>query len=236
VVRLQPGDAETRQRLAEVEKEKKAIDFSKAISVDIEAGSIEKKFGDIDSMAVSDSYMGPRFEGHVTLDFVKQLLEWQRGQKTLDRKYLLLIMRAAKLIFEKQPPIVSVKIEEGAKITVCGDIHGQYYDLLHVLDVNGLPSPKNMYLWNGDFVDRGSFSVECITLLLAFKCLYPDSVYLSRGNHETNDMNHAYGFEGEVVAKHSELVFKYFAEVFNAIPIGNLIQEKILVIHGGFKL
>ena len=90
-----------------------------------------------------------------------------------------------------------------------------------------------MYLWNGDFVDRGSFSVECVLTLFAFKWLYPNAVFLSRGNHETDDMNRAYGFEGECKHKYSEAMFKLFSDIFNAVPLGNLIQEKILVVHGG---
>jgi serine/threonine-protein phosphatase 5 len=63
--------------------------------------------------------------------------------------------------------------------------------------------------------------------------LYPKAMFLSRGNHETDDMNKVYGFEGEVKAKYSNVMFKLFSEIFNAIPLGNLIGNKILVIHGG---
>lgn len=72
---------------------------------------------------------------------------------------------------------------------VCGDVHGQFYDLLNVWEMNGLPSLDNPYLFNGDFVDRGSFSVEVILSLLAFKCLMPDAMFMSRGNHESKNMN-----------------------------------------------
>ncbi len=116
----------------------------------------------------------------------------------MHKKYLFKILIACKEYFESRPSLEDVVIPEHSKITVCGDIHGQYYDLLNIFDMNGLPSPSNMYLFNGDFVDRGSFSVECIVALFAFKLLYPTGMYLSRGNHETDDMNRVYGFEGEV--------------------------------------
>lgn len=112
-----------------------------------------------------------------------------KDQKKLHTKYAYKIMVRAFELFKSCGPIVDIAIPSDGKITVCGDIHGQYYDLLNIFELNGLPSPTNYYLFNGDFVDRGSFSVECILALLAFKVLYPEAMHLSRGNHETNDMN-----------------------------------------------
>jgi serine/threonine-protein phosphatase 5 len=81
----------------------------------------------------------------------------------------------------KQPSLVDVKIPDDGKFTVCGDIHGQFYDLMNIFERNGLPSEKNPYLFNGDFVDRGSFSVECIFTLFGFKLLFPNHFFMSRG-------------------------------------------------------
>jgi serine/threonine-protein phosphatase 5 len=107
---------------------------------------------------------------------------------------------------------------------------GQFYDLLHLFSLTGPPSPTHLLLFNGDFVDRGSWSVEVALTLFAYKWLYPNRVFLNRGNHETSDMNSAsaratstcsdhptnwpsrltalaevYGFEGEVKHKHGEV-------------------------------
>lgn len=101
----------------------------------------------------------------------------------------------------KQPSLVDINVPEDAKFTICGDIHGQFYDLMNIFKINGLPSPTNPYLFNGDFVDRGSFSVECIFTLFGFKLLYPDSFFLSRGNHESYNMNQMYGFSGNTQRK-----------------------------------
>ena len=103
---------------------------------------------------------------------------------------------------------------------VCGDTHGQFYDLLNIFEnVRGWPAPNNPYLFNGDYVDRGSFSVEVVTTLFAYKLLYPNSFFLSRGNHEGKQMNKMYGFEGEVKHKYDESVMTLFTETFNWLPL-----------------
>ena len=128
-----------------------------------------------------------------------------------------------------QPSLVDVPIPEGTKFTVCGDIHGQFFDLMNIFALNGLPSPENPYLFNGDFVDRGSFSVECIFVLFGFKLLYPDSFFMSRGNHESENMNKMYGFEGEVKAKYSSNMCELFTEVYNWLPLSHCLGGKVLV-------
>lgn len=80
---------------------------------------------------------------------------------------------------------------------------GQFFDLMELFRLSGHPSEKHKYLFNGDFVDRGSWSTEIALLLYAYKWLRPSSFYINRGNHETDDMNRAYGFEGECKAKYN---------------------------------
>ena len=99
--------------------------------------------------------------------------------------------------------------------------------------MNGWPNEENHYLFNGDFVDRGSFSFEVVMTLFTLKCLFPNTFHLIRGNHETDDMNKMYGFEGEVKAKHSDTMYKAFSEVFCALPLSAVINKKIFVTHGG---
>jgi len=128
---------------------------------------------------------------------------------------------------------VTPELPRRGTFSVCGDTHGQFYDLIHIFELNGLPSPNNPYLFNGDFVDRGPFSLETVTTLLALKLLYPDHVHLLRGNHESRVMNNLYGFEAEVKAKYTEMEFDLFEEVFQALPLAAVLERKVLILHGG---
>lgn len=101
---------------------------------------------------------------------------------------------------------------------------GQFYDVLHLFSLTGYPTDKHCLLMNGDLVDRGSWSIEVILTAFAFKCklydswfrprltnhpgLYPNRMYINRGNHETKEMNRTYGFEGEAKHKHGEQTYK----------------------------
>ncbi|XP_035205647.1 serine/threonine-protein phosphatase 5-like, partial [Stegodyphus dumicola] len=184
--------------------------------------------------AIEDCYNGPNLEnGQVTLEFMRNLMETYREGKKLHRRYAYQILLDVKALFEQTPTMVEVTIPGDSKFTVCGDIHGQYYDLLNIFEMNGLPSESNPYLFNGDFVDRGSFSVECIFTLFGFKLLYPNHFFMSRGNHESQTMNQMYGFEGEVKAKYSAQMADLFTEVYNWLPLCHLLNNRVLVMHGG---
>ena len=186
-------------------------------------------------MEVESDYSGPRLpdDGRVTLDFMTEMMEWFKSQKKLHRKYAYRIVMDAKVVFESLPTLVDIEVPDENKFTVCGDIHGQYFDLLNVFQLNGLPSLDNPYLFNGDFVDRGSFSVECILVLFGFKLLFPQHFHMARGNHESQTMNQMYGFEGEVKAKYSPQMYDLFTEVFNLLPLAHCINNRVLVMHGG---
>ena len=105
--------------------------------------------------------------------------------------------------------------------------------MLEIFRLNGFPTKDHWYLFNGDFVDRGSWSTEVALRLYAYKWLYPTHFFLNRGNHESDDMNRMYGFEGECRAKYSERVFRLFSESFSALPLATLIGGKYFVLHGG---
>ena len=120
-------------------------------------------------------------------------------------------------------------------LTICGDTHGQYFDLLHIFSppVAAWPSPSNAFLFNGDFVDRGVYSFEVIITLLAIKLAEPQSMHLLRGNHETTDMNAAYGFEKQILDKYDWEVLRAFRAVFSALPVCAVVEDRVFVVHGG---
>lgn len=160
-------------------------------------------------------------------------MEYQKGQKNLHKKYVSMMIKKAQEIFEKCKSLVDVTVPDEGEITVCGDIHGQYYDLLNIFEINGAPSTENPYLFNGDFIDRGSFSCEVITTLLAWKICLPDHFFMSRGNHETKNLNKLYGFEGEVKAKYDLKTYDLFNELFQFLPLCHCINKKVFTTHGG---
>lgn len=142
-----------------------------------------------------------------------------------------------KMLCNKARPIFleqSMLLELEAPIKVCGDIHGQFTDLLRLFEYGGFP-PEANYLFLGDYVDRGKQSIETICLLLAYKIQYPENFFILRGNHESAGINRIYGFYDECKRRYSIKLWKVFSDAFNCLPAAALIDEKILCMHGGLS-
>ena len=136
----------------------------------------------------------------------------------------------AREVFLQQPMLV----ETTAPLVICGDTHGQFYDLLKIFEVCGFP-PNKRYLFLGDYVDRADQSIETICLLLCYKIKFPTDFYLLRGNHEDSSINRIYGFYDECKRRYTPRLWKTFAGVFNCMPVSALVEQQILCMHGGIS-
>lgn len=183
VCKMQPNNKDAREKYDQTVKEHRLRQFQMCLGYESQKVSIN-----VEDIAVEASYAGPRLEkstDEIDSKWVESLMKWQKDQKVLHKKYACMIIQSAKEIFEKNKSMVDIQRGDEEEITVCGDIHGQYYDLLNIFEINGIPSKANPYVFNGDFIDRGSFSVEVIVCMLSWKVCYPNHFFMSRGNHET---------------------------------------------------
>ena len=142
-----------------------------------------------------------------------------------------------KFLIDKSLPIIKEQkmlVELEAPLHVCGDIHGQYYDLLRIFEHCGYPGEYN-YLFLGDYVDRGKQSLETVCLLLCYKIKFPEKVTLLRGNHESSVTNRIYGFYDECKRRYNVRLWRSFTDLFNWLPVAAIIDEKILCMHGGLS-
>lgn len=235
VAQRKPNDKDAQAKLKLCEKIVREAAFAAAI--ESEHNLPISATIDVDSIVVDPSYSGPKLPEDLSTtpaEFLTELMDHFKRGKLLHRKYVIRILLAMKNLFSSLPSLLRLPAPYGhSSITVCGDTHGQFYDVCHIFRINGMPSKTNPYLFNGDFVDRGSFSFEVVMTLFAMKLVYPDSVHLLRGNHESKNMNKIYGFEGEVKHKYDETVMQLFTEVFNWLPLAAVIHDKVLVLHGG---
>ncbi|OHT12397.1 Serine/threonine-protein phosphatase PP1-alpha [Tritrichomonas foetus] len=158
---------------------------------------------------IGKKYAIPKFEESVLVDLCHSSIEALKMQKPL--------------------------LELTAPIYVIGDIHGNIFDLIRIFIIAN-PPPTSRFLFLGDYVDRGQFSIEVVTLLLTLQIVYPEHIYLIRGNHEFECVNSFYGFKDEC-SKHysSKSLYDEFNTVFSYLPLAAIINKQIFCVHGGLS-
>ena len=141
------------------------------------------------------------------------------------------LITKAKEIFAEEGVVAEVP----APVTICGDTHGQLWDLIELFRVGG-PSPDTNYLFLGDYVDRGYYSVEVVTLLFALKVRWPNRIHLLRGNHESRQITQVYGFYDECLRKYGDAsVWTLFTDCFDYLPLTACVDNSFFCMHGGLS-
>ena len=152
----------------------------------------------------------------------KLLRDHLKKEGKLEKADILELIKQFQNTVKNEP--VMLKLQD--PVTVVGDIHGQFYDLLKLLDLGGNPE-KTKYLFLGDYVDRGSFSIECAILLIAIKLNFKSTINMLRGNHECRQMTSFFNFKQECEVKYDKEVYDRFMDAFDCLPLSCLINEKL---------
>ncbi|KAF9010505.1 phosphoprotein phosphatase [Cyathus striatus] len=224
VLAIEPKNESVRAQMVSTQKLIRRIEFEKAIEVEDEKDAVQRCLEMIaeGGCEVDKAYTGPKLEEengryNITHQFIKDMIEWFKSGKTLPKRYVWEIVIGAYYAFASEQSLVTVDLQEGVTCDVIGDVHGQFYDMLHLYSLTDEPNENHYLLMNGDLVDRGSWSIEVILTAFAYKWLYPKFMYINRGNHEAKDMNRSYGFEGEAKHKHGEQSYK-------TVPLATLVS------------
>ncbi|KAG2485825.1 hypothetical protein HYH03_015408 [Edaphochlamys debaryana] len=157
----------------------------------------------------------------------------------LSADQLVAMLKAAEALLAAEPTLVELNFPETdvqPEVLVFGDTHGHYVDVSAMLDALGPPGPSRVYVFNGDYVDRGSWAVELLALLVALKLAAPKHVVLLRGNHESSTCTKYYGYSQEVRAKYdkqSKFVYAASKKLFSVMPLAALVQNSTIIMHGG---
>mmetsp|Transcript_28672 Transcript_28672/g.52215 ORF Transcript_28672/g.52215 Transcript_28672/m.52215 type:complete len:415 (+) Transcript_28672:81-1325(+) len=134
----------------------------------------------------------------------------------------------------------STIVEATAPAKIFGDIHGHFRDMLLLLHDFGFPTGHGpTYIFNGDWVDRGSHQLEVVALVLALKLAYPNQIVLLRGNHEERELNQHMGEKGfyshcqQRLGGNGDKVFDRMHGCFEVLPLGCVVADRAFVVHGG---
>lgn len=152
----------------------------------------------------------------------------KQGKLTQDQ--VLKIIHMATKIFQTEPNVMQVE----SPVTVCGDVHGQLFDLFKLFEIAGDPKDVS-FLFLGDYVDRGYYSLEVLLILYSMKINFPNTFAMLRGNHESGQMTSHFTFKSECLRKHSKKVYTESLKSFSALPIVAIMNKQFFCVHGGIS-
>lgn len=157
---------------------------------------------------------------------IEHYLEELRNTRLPDHDSALEILNETEKILVKEPNLLEIS----GRVVVVGDLHGQFYDFLHMME---LASSGDKLLFLGDYVDRGYNSVELIFYLFLLKLREPSQIFLLRGNHENRAQTSVYGFASECLSKYNYLIYWRVCRIFTYLAMAALVNESYFCIHGG---
>jgi serine/threonine-protein phosphatase 5 len=250
---LAPNDLKIKMLTNEISNELKRMRFEQAIDIVEKSVFSNINWDDLDllnkelEIEINDKNDDVKIVNGLNDEFVERLIKNFLNEGKMNKHDAFAIVSAANTIFKNEKAMVEIGFNNNVennenyyylnenikKITICGDTHGQYFDVINIFKKFGKVNNEHVYLFNGDFVDRGSWGCEVALLLYTLKVLYPNRIFINRGNHETDDMNLVYGFKDECKFKYGEKLFKCFSESFGSLPYCTLINQEYLVMHGG---
>lgn len=174
---------------------------------------------------------------------LKDLLDSKTGLPKLDllKEHLLIegrltieaanfLVDGAAVVLREEPNLLPLNYP----LTVCGDVHGQFFDLVRLFEVGGDPA-ETQFLFLGDYVDRGCFSTECVFYLYAHKMVYPNSLFMLRGNHECRQLTAFFNFRDECAYKYNLGLYERIMDSFDLLPLAALINKSFFCVHGGLS-
>eukprot|EP01054_Gregarina_sp_Poly1_P000037 Gregarina_sp_Poly_1__36@NODE_1008_length_5371_cov_562_398190_g706_i0_p2_GENE_NODE_1008_length_5371_cov_562_398190_g706_i0NODE_1008_length_5371_cov_562_398190_g706_i0_p2_ORF_typecomplete_len334_score46_52Metallophos/PF00149_28/3_4e46Metallophos_2/PF12850_7/7_2e05STPPase_N/PF16891_5/0_031DUF4073/PF13285_6/0_16_NODE_1008_length_5371_cov_562_398190_g706_i021173118 len=167
----------------------------------------------------------------IDLNKLDEQIDQLMNSKPLAETEVETLCEKAKEILQGESNVQPVRVP----VTVVGDIHGQFGDLKEMLAIAG-KAPETNFLFLGDYVDRGYYSVESVTLVVALKVRWKERVTIIRGNHESRQVTQVYGFYDECLRKYGGAnVWKYFTNLFDYLPLSALIENVIFCPHAGLS-
>uniref|UniRef100_A0A8C2PQ02 Serine/threonine-protein phosphatase with EF-hands n=1 Tax=Cyprinus carpio TaxID=7962 RepID=A0A8C2PQ02_CYPCA len=169
-----------------------------------------ERYFSYNNITVPDIYSGPRLTFPLDMDQAAHLVEAFKNKQQLHSRYVLQLLLETWKLLRVLPNINRVSTCHSKEITICGDLHGQLEDLLLIFYKNGMPSLEKPYVFNGDYVDRGKDSIEILLILFAFLLVFPGDL-------------------------HGKRILKLLQKIFSWLPLVTVIDQRVLIVHGGIS-